>query len=437
MQQHLGQQSNYYKMLVADQIQALKKRFKAPSAVRLLCHKSPEEDEVAMCCQAAKASIHGAVVASAANEGIIGVIEYFTANFMWGCVQSQHYCECVANKMDLFCIATTCVGLECLGLYKSLSAHKMFDLMIVEFIISDCASVIRTEKQHLAEASRNHSKEALSQGWVLDDTFYHVLVGLVDQQLNLTICDYDALMPFLVAENGSSTKIQSMRVSRWEGDVNPGRSINEVNWNGTKIALNRWVDDTNSNNGDTIVNAVETLGNVYSTGLTHPQTSLHAHVHPSATSLTTASASSNSSSSPNAILPEPSTIVPTVFISGTYMGPNPCPGVGIARALRAALGAKEVRLISVGDSEFSDPVFDAHWPVLELGAAVYLTGPTKAQTQWDLVSELILTQIEASKADGNPVFFIPVSNTQWFGETHPMLQHFVMIAFTAGVRCRH
>ena len=395
-------------MQVADQVKILKNRFNAPAAVRLLSHKIHGTEKVANCCQAAQASIRGAVVASATSEGINGVIEYFTSYFAWGCVQSQFYCECVANRQELYCIATTCVGLECLGLYKSLSAHKQFDLMVVEFIIADCASVIRTEKQYLVEASRKKYQADLSCGWVLDDTFYHVLVGLVDQQSNLTICDNDATMPFSITENGGTTRIQSMRISPWAGDTNPIRSFSHVNWNGTQIALNRWVDDLN------ISDIVETLGKVYSAESRdcHKVTEWPAS-QPSSTSLTTASPSSEplSPSDTNKLLL--CTAIPIVLISGTYMGPNPCPGVGIARALRAALGDKEVRLISVGDAEFSDPVFDAHWPVLELGAAAYLTGPTKTQTQWDIVAELILIQqTEASAELGDsPVFFIPVRST--------------------------
>eukprot|EP01032_Pedospumella_encystans_P017075 gene17075-19465_t len=397
-------------MQVTDQIKILKSRFNAPSAVRLLSHKIQGTEKVANCCQAATASIRGVVVASATSEGINGVIEYFTSYFAWGCIQSQYYCECVANRQELYCIATTCVGLECLGLYKSLSAHKQFDLMVVEFIIADCASVIRTEKQYLVEASRKKSQADLSCGWVLDDTFYHVLVGLVDQQFNLTICDNDATMPFSITENGSTTRIQSMRVSPWAGDTKPTRSFSHVNWNGTQIALNRWVDDLNISDMITTANAIETLGKVYGAE-SHDchRVTVWPASQPSSTSLTTASPSSESGSPYDTNKLVLSTAIPIVLISGTYMGPNPCPGVGIARALRAALSDKDARLISVGDAEFSDPVFDAHWPVLELGAAAYLTGPTKTQTQWDIVAELILTQqAEASAALGySPVFFIP------------------------------
>ena len=398
-------------MQVADQVKILKNRFNAPAAVCLLSHKIHGTEKAANCCQAAKASIRGAVVASATSEGINGVIDYFSSYFAWGCVQSKYYCECVANRQDLYCIATTCVGLECLGLYKSLSAHKEFDLMVVEFIIADCASVIRTEKQYLVEASRKKSQANLSCGWVLSDTFYHVLVGLVDQQFNLTICDNDATMPFSTTENGSTTRIQSMRVSPWAGDTNPTRSLSHVNWNGTQVALNRWVDDSNISDNSTTIKAVETLGKVYGAASRdcHKVTAWPAR-QPSSTSLTTASPSSEPGSPLEANQKALTAAIPIVLISGTYMGPNPCPGVGIARALRAALGDKEVRLISVGDAEFSDPVFDAHWPILELGAAAYLTGPTKTQTQWDIVAELILTQqTEASAELGDcTVFFIPV-----------------------------
>eukprot|EP01032_Pedospumella_encystans_P011823 gene11823-13720_t len=397
-------------MQVTGQVNVLKNRFPAPAAVRLLCHKTHDEGTVASCCESAQASIRGAVVASAASEGITGVIEYFTTNYSWGCLQSRHFCECVENRNNLYCVATTCVGLECLRIYKSLSEHKQFDLMVVEFIFTECASAARTKKQYLKEAFRKQRDTALSFGWVLDDTYYHVLIGLVDLQSNLTICEHDASMPFIVAENGSSTRIQSMRVSQWAGDALPTRSFSHVNWNGTQIALNRWVDDFNTIDSSIITTATETLGKVYGAEPHHhTQVSLCPASHPSTTSLTTTSANSEPASPPETALLALPTEIPTVFVSGTYMGPNPCPGVGIARALRAALGTTGVRLISVGDAEFSDPVFDAHWPVLELGAAAYLTGPMKTQTQWNIVTELILAQqTEASAEFGDcPVFFIP------------------------------
>jgi hypothetical protein len=51
-----------------------------------------------------------------------------------------------------------------------------------------------------------------------------------------------------------------------------------------------------------------------------------------------------------------------VLISGVYMGSNPCPGVGVARALRAHYGAARTRLVAVDNCHFSDPVFDAFIP---------------------------------------------------------------------------
>ena len=382
-------------MSIESQVKALKEFFDPPARIRLQSHKS-RNGEVASCCQAAKASIRGAVVSSATSEGIAGVIAYFTAHFSWGCLQSKHYCDCMANRDDLYCIGTTCVGLECLGFLKSISEHKLFDLMVVEFLISDCASVIRTEQQYLKEASQLETTAERSHSWVLKDVFYHVLVGLVDSQNHLMVCDSDGSMPFLAINNGSAARIQSMRVTPWAGDANPIRSFCHVNWNGTQIALNRWVDDLNIDEGTTVAVAVETLPKVYDV---QRPTTLSAH--PSASSLTTIFSSCG-----NLLVRPRDRHTTNVLISGTYMGPNPCPGVGIARALRAALVDQEVRLISVGDAEFSDPVFHTHWPVLELGAAAYLTGPTKTQTQWNIVAELILAQqTEASRA-----FFIPVGN---------------------------
>ena len=399
-------------MSIESQVKDLKEFFDPPARIRLQSHKS-RYGEVASCCQAAKASIRGAVVSNAVSEGIAGVIAYFTTHFSWGCLQSKHYCDCMSNRDDLYCIGTTCVGLECLGFYKSISEHKLFDLMVVEFLISDCASVIRTEQQYLKEASRLETTAERSHSWVLKDVFYHVLIGLVDSQNHLMVCDSDGSMPFLAINNGSAAKIQSMRVSPWAGDNKPIRSFSHVTWNGTPIALNRWVDDVDDLNIDestTVAVAVETLAKVYDA---QRPTTLRAN--PSASSLTT------SFSSCGDLLVRPKDRRTTnLLISGTYMGPNPCPGVGIARALRAALGDKEVRLISVGDAEFSDPVFYAHWPVLELGAAAYLTGPTKTQTQWDIVAELILAQqTEASAELGDSrALFIPVGDKPLFVVLH-------------------
>jgi hypothetical protein len=89
----------------------------------------------------------------------------------------------------------------------------------------------------------------------------------------------------------------------------------------------------------------------------------------------------------------------TVIISGIYMGINPCPGVGMARALRAHFGPGGVRLVAVDDCQFSDPVFDAYLPVEET-----MTGASEAAEQWAAVEKVL----QRERSSGAQVFYLPV-----------------------------
>lgn len=355
--------------------------------------------------------MHGALVAAASSGGINGVVQYFTSEFTWGCVQGHYYCDSLDHRKELFCVGTACVGLESLNFYRSISPPSArFDLVIIELVATTCPSVIRSEKLWLSEEVEKNAPHELSSGWVLDNAYYHVLVGIVDSNLKLNICDYDARMPYLLSDNDSSTKIAAMRVSPWQGDSNTSKLSTHVVWNGAHIALNQWVDfdDQLFQGSASSCDTVATLGGVYGS----PGKGMSMRSHPSSTSMTTdISVSLNSpylsshGCTSTEMHPLLRASLPTVFISGTHMGTNPCPGVGIARALRTGLPHTGARLIAVGDAEFSDPAFDAYWPVEELGAASHLSGRTKTQKQWDAVSELVVSQMGDDKGK---VLFIPV-----------------------------
>jgi len=235
-------------MKLEEQVMTLKGRFAAPLAVRLLSHKEKsssgdDEDREADCCQAAKATMHGALVAAASSGGINGVIQYFTTDFTWGCVQGHYYCDCFDHRKELYCVGTACVGLESLNFYRSISPPTAyFDLVIIELVATTCPSVTRSEKLWLTEEEERNSTDELSRGWVLDTSYYHVLVGIVDSNLKLHICDYDARMPYLLSDNDSATKIAAMRVSPWLGDSASTTLSTHVVWNGRMLALSQWAD---------------------------------------------------------------------------------------------------------------------------------------------------------------------------------------------------
>lgn len=381
--------------------------------------------------------MRGALVAAASSAGINGVIQYCARNFTWGCVQGQYYCECFDHKDELFCIGTACVGLESLKFYRSVSTSSTdFNLVVLEIIVTAPSSTVYTDKLSLSETAERHSTQCLSGGWVLDNSYYHVLIGIVDSNLNLNMCDCDARMQYFMSDNGSNTRIASMRVSPWACDTidtkrtNTLKLKNHVIWNNAEIALSRWVDlDTLLLGGAaaSIDEAVSVLGTVYGASPSSHK-ALIAHSQPSSTSMATdhsASFSSPMYSSVRAAVPL------TVLISGTYMGINPCPGVGVARALRTCSNLTGARLIAIGDSKFSDPVFDDNWPVKELGGAVHLSGPNKLQKQWDSVSELILGQIRSADENRNQIVLcIPVIFYVW----HDAHGTILMIAHVTGLR---
>jgi hypothetical protein len=92
----------------------------------------------------------------------------------------------------------------------------------------------------------------------------------------------------------------------------------------------------------------------------------------------------------------------TVYISGEYMGTNPCPGVGVARALRAhynATPSAALQLVAVDSCNSSDPVFDGFIQLVAEGAAV------EARVLWQTVQKRVQEQSDSGRGS----FYIPVS----------------------------
>jgi hypothetical protein len=179
-------------------------------------------------------------------------------------------------------------------------------------------------------------------------------------------------------------------------------------WNDMELALQQWVDLIDIKKEKVVVPdpMISVLGRVYATGasITESSKSNDSPTNP----IDIAFSESGESSVADCSLVHLGSAL-TVLVSGTYMGSNPCPGVGIARALRSAMGSSNLRLIAVGDADFSDPVFDDSLEVDELGAAVHLTGPDKVQIQWDTAAALILAHMQAGNASSSTdVFLIPV-----------------------------
>lgn len=457
---------------IAQQIEILQARFAAPSSVKFQSHYvqvtgSEEPSTIAPCCQAARSVLRSSVVACAAKNGVPGVIEYFTNRFSWGCYPCQYYCECFRHADELFCTGTMCVGLEALDIARAhCTAPVPFDLVTVELIIVQSRDVINSSKVDVADSQRTHPNKFISGDWLLADTMYHNVVGLVDRNLQLTICDYDAQFIFHHDKNLSEERVAAIRVCAWTGGDTKDSFLSakdvksaarRLSWSGMTIPLGKWfsipagahLDSTHCSAADPL----NVLGAVYgakqhpeslvSRAGTAAQSSVAKRKVPDADTtagLVTVSLDSVeshiSTDSLESLLP-PATLayphtsmhppevkqspsidaehsksagsagrLPTVLISGIYMGPNPCPGMGVARALRACYGDR-VNLIALDDAKFSDPVFDSLQQVFEMGST--LCGATASkQRQWDTVARLLLEHLRDS--DGNTApFYIPVS----------------------------
>ena len=91
------------------------------------------------------------------------------------------------------------------------------------------------------------------------------------------------------------------------------------------------------------------------------------------------------------------------------MGANPCPGVGVARAVRAAWGAA-ARIVAADDCKFSDPAFSEFRKIDELGSTVSSAGGSKQQ-QWDIAVGLLKELVEMQEHYGGheaQAFYYPV-----------------------------
>lgn len=430
---------------ILQQIDILQARFSSRKNVKFCSHyieaTATQSATIAPCCQCARTVLRSSVIACATRNGISGVIEYFTKSFTWGCYPCKYYCECFRHSDELFCTATMCIGLEALNIYRQhVKASVSFDLATVELIIIQPKDVINSSKIDIADSRSAHPNKSISSEWLLEDTMYHNLVGIVDRNMQLTACDFDS--EFILNDSGINcqARIAAIRVCPWTGGDTSRSFLSSTNtpaavgktvaWSGLTIPLGRWFNIPAANfDRDDALKA--SLGSVYSNLALQPEPHLVDSCGPAMVNAGTFASSHISTDSLNSqctlevTLSElplstlrpfatlPAKILPTVLISGIHMGTNPCPGVGVARALRATY-QDSVRLLALDDAQFSDPVFDALHQVFEMGSTL-CSATASSQRQWDTVASLLLEHLrgdrrkeQAAVISQKPSFYMPV-----------------------------
>jgi hypothetical protein len=420
---------------IKKQIELLKHRFPVPISAGLKCHRNLD-GKPASCCQSVVTVMQSAVAAAASTGGASGVIGYFTKNFSWGCFPAEYYCECMEHSSDLYCTATMLVGLESLSIYRSLCpAPVPLALVAVDAIFILCRSCVADNARAIANARKSETAGRVHDSWLLADTCLHHLVGIIDCTSALTLCDYDARMLCQQGSEDVTVQLAAIRVSLWSGRAgregsahlsarsapSGAHSIHNVTWNSIILPLDQWVDVRREapTSALSLRRQVELLGSVYPGPSPQPQ--LPAAGLNGAKRRTDATLGAPPAKVPRLIHSESAEQASqgveatsaaaqslTVLISGVFMSSNPCPGVGVARALRAHYGATAgLQLVALDNCSFSDPVFDAFIPASDDAGAAdgSMLGDMSAEEYWAGIS----SQLALATQKYGPIFYIPVS----------------------------
>jgi hypothetical protein len=412
---------------LAKEICCLKSRFiRSPADKRLEKH-ADKDGNVSACCQSALASLRGSIVTAGLQGGVCGVVELCTRKFGWGCYPAKYYCECMQHSKELYCTATMLIHLECLQRFKELdSGNSQIGLLAVEVISVLSQESVEYVHRVIGAATKKHGDRMIHDGWVMDHTDYHQLAGVVDCEGRLTLCDCDGRVLVRPTDESCEARIVCIRATPWSGggDTLSANGRRQVAWCGMDVPLGRWATvPANTATSQTVSNtqlALQQLSRVYqdATSNTVDEGSSKKHhvdalstpgpaskvprTSPSIDSFAESTDSPDTDASVSNIASNRADPQPlTVYISGVYMGTNPCPGVGVARALRVhynATPSAALRLVAVDSCDTSDRVFDGFIQLVAEGAEV------EAQVLWQTVQKRVQEQRDAGRAS----FYIPV-----------------------------
>jgi hypothetical protein len=403
-------------MLREEDITLLKNRFEAPATFRIEIHQD-KNGHIMSCCQAVSTQFRSSVKASSDANGVGGVVDFFTSKFDWGCVPCRHFCEYYKYSKHLYCTATMGVGLEALRVCQEFTKGACpFQLVTVELIKVFGKGNVATYKNELATAAKDHPDLAIHKGWLLEEGGYHNVVGIVDGEGRLTVCNYDGKFLFPRENIDDEDSTVAVRISHWQGCVSLARGatpLRQVTWTGLPLTLNQW-EDIIPQRLPAALSREDQLAQLARAFAGERQECPCISAQPSfcltpATATTTESApafASMTSADFNGSAGEPT---PVLLITGTHMSANPCPGVGVARAVRAAI--PDAHIFAADNHTVVDAVFSEARKVEELGNTVTTAGDTK-QRQWDIVAG-ILQELRDRKhpcedAASQSVFYLPV-----------------------------
>lgn len=279
--------------------------------------------------------------------GLMGVLEFMRSKFVWG----------AARKNEIGDISDLTERVDCIG-QASIALGIVYDFCVdnrTDITLATIQLVKRADRQdiavwntviedmHLNRATESELEEL--KGWLIGDYIYHQCIGLISPSGVLTIWDNngDILMPprVLADENVIlAIQVTPFLGNSWQLGTLPHRHFDWLQWEHVPVPTSKWVRLNDSSFGDLFSAARAVVSTVVEVA----------------------------AGSPDEISVPLAPTSHTVLITGCHMSPNPCPGVGIARSLRAgaasfpALVSLELVAVDNNDELFSgmsDPVFDS------------------------------------------------------------------------------
>jgi hypothetical protein len=306
-------------------------------------------------------------------------------------------------------------------------------------------------KKELLETAQHYTTRPVQTEWITEEAVYHNVVGIIDHEMQLMVCDYDG--KFLVPRNRTLNHgcIVSIRISNWLGDTphhaNPrsdviptadhltyencsscGASTNSAlgadsssprvpsapplpdvaNWNGVPVEFNVWVDIRENEQMQALSpqDQVAVLGSVYAPSLPLlplPEPQSCARAATTATTTAAAAAAVDDLTTPLSESSDSATAFTTVTATAASASAATAtvttvvitgvhmgynPCSGVGVARSIRAAVPAARIIGADECKFSDPAFSAFHSVDELGSTGSSVGATK-QLQWDIVLSLL------------------------------------------------
>lgn len=383
--------------ILNDEINRLKQRSFVQCEYVMLHKCSPHESVLLPCCVAALAILKANVIAAATsspNGGLDAVLHFLERSFTWGVKRSYFLCDMLNNADNIDCGARTALSLFAVNTFIRFQNQPLSILRPIHQLELALVAVQVIERQEpldqisYGKQLLTHYKEKASEYgvWMEDNCSYHCMLGIFSVQTKvMNIWDYGTWKTFQANPERMNNSILSVKAKPYHGwtlencedfglfcrDDEAGKANDcseqcgyDVLWDGqVRMKFNQWEDIGHWNKSTCrklpFPSKLCTSSSENHLTVSSSENHLSMLDKPNmATSMMTPlefNMSTICSYSFSDEVPPPQVSVPVaIYVSGTHMGPNPMPGVGVARCLQSGLSGEIIGCVGCTPANHED-----------------------------------------------------------------------------------